>query len=143
MFLTIDPEDKIPIYRQVADGIKALIARRDLAEGAQLPPVRQLAADLGVNLNTIAVAYRELHDEGLITVRHGSGAVVSSPTTRTEEPDRNDEHLRRPLRAALTELVLAGLPNAQIVNIVMAELKGLPGPERKPGWTKSSWTKSK
>jgi len=60
MFLTIDPEDKIPIYRQVADGIKALIARRDLAEGTQLPPVRQLAADLGVNLNTIAVAYREL-----------------------------------------------------------------------------------
>jgi len=62
--------------------------------------------------------------------------VVSSATTHTAEPDKSDEHLRRPLRAALTELVLAGLPNAQIVNIVMAELKGLPGPQRKNGWAK-------
>jgi GntR family transcriptional regulator len=123
MFLTVDPEDKAPIYRQVADGIRSLIARRELAEGAQLPPVRQLAADLGVNLNTIAVAYRELQDEGLITVRHGSGSVVSSATTRPVE--RSDEDLRRPLRSALTGLVLAGIAPAQIVSIVLSELKSV------------------
>jgi DNA-binding transcriptional regulator YhcF (GntR family) len=126
MFLTIDPDDKTPIYRQVADGIKSLIARRELAEGAQLPPVRQLAADLGVNLNTIAASYRELQEEGLITVKHGSGAVVSSSTTRPAEGNGNsDEHLRRPLRAALTELVLAGVPSQKILSIVTAELNGL------------------
>ena len=123
MFLTVDPEDKAPIYRQVADGIRSLIAPRELAEGAQLPPVRQLAADLGVNLNTIAVAYRELQDEGLITVRHGSGSVVSSATTRPVE--RSDEDLRRPLRSALTGLVLAGIAPAQIVTIVLSELKSV------------------
>lgn len=122
MFLTIDPEDRKPIYQQVAGGIKTLIARRELAEGAALPPVRQLAADLGVNLNTIAAAYRELQSEGLIAVKHGSGAVVASATSA---PDKNADHLRRPLRAALTELVLAGLPSKEILSIVTAELKGL------------------
>lgn len=125
MFLTVDPEDNQPIYRQVADGIKNLIARGDLAEGATLPPVRQLAADLGVNLNTIATSYRELQSEGLIVVKHGSGAVVASATSAPSGNEKNDERLRRPLRAALTELVLSGLPSQAIMNIVTAELKGL------------------
>src|SRR5208283_3897726 len=68
MLLTINTDDPRPIYQQVADGIKELIAGGKLEEGAALPPVRQLAADLGVNLNTIATAYRELQKEGLITV---------------------------------------------------------------------------
>jgi GntR family transcriptional regulator len=128
MYLTVDPEDNQPIYRQVADGIKSLIARGALAEGATLPPVRQLAADLGVNLNTIATAYRELQSEGLIVVKHGSGAVVASATSSLSASaarDKNDERLRRPLRAALTELILSGLPLQTIMNIVTAELKGL------------------
>src|SRR5262252_4888002 len=106
MFLTIDPQDRRPIYQQVAEGIQGLIARGELREGASLPPVRQLAADLGVNLNTVAVAYRELQSQGLITVRHGSGATVASRTAS----ERPDTELRRPLRTALTQLVLAGLP---------------------------------
>src|SRR5437773_1969147 len=81
MLLTIDTNDPRPIYQQVADGIKESIARGMLPEGALLPSVRQLAADLGVNLNTIASAYRELQEEGLIVVKHGSGSVVTSRTT--------------------------------------------------------------
>ena len=121
MFITIDLEDRRPIYRQVADGIKGLIAKGALREGASLPPVRQLAADLGVNLNTVATAYRELQEEGLLAVKHGSGAVVSSRTV--SEP--NKAELRRPLRTALTQLVLAGLPSTEIVSMVMDELRGL------------------
>jgi len=121
MFITIDPEDERPIYRQVADEIKALIARGALREGVQLPPVRQVAADLGVNLNTIATAYRVLQDDGLIAIRHGSGAVVASRTvTRPGE-----EELRRPLRTALTQLVLSGLRQGDIMRIVSEELGGL------------------
>jgi GntR family transcriptional regulator len=122
MFLTVDPEDKTPIYKQVADGIKNLIARGDLPEGAALPPVRQLAADLGVNLNTIATSYRELQSEGLIVVKHGSGAVVASATSA---PEKGDEQLRRPLRAALTDLVLSGLSLHTIMSMVAVELKEL------------------
>jgi GntR family transcriptional regulator len=119
MFLTINTNDPRPIYQQVADGIKELIARGKLPQGAPLPPVRQLAADLGVNLNTIAIAYRELQKDGLIVIKHGSGSVVASSTTTERSPD----DLRRPLRTALTELVLAGLSSTKILSMVIRELR--------------------
>ena len=121
MFITIDEADARPIYVQVAEEIKALIARGELAEGAPLPPVRQLASDLGVNLNTVATAYRELQGEGLLSIRHGAGAVVASRTAQA----KSEEELRRPLRAALTGMVLAGLPRVEIMNLVQSELRAL------------------
>jgi DNA-binding transcriptional regulator YhcF (GntR family) len=121
MLVTINPDDARPIYQQIVDAIKALIARGDLAEGAGLPPVRQIAADLGVNLNTVAAAYRELQSEGLLTIRHGSGAVVTSRTAVIKQ----EVELRTPLRTALTQLILAGLPKTQIMNIVADELRSL------------------
>lgn len=126
MFLTVDTTDARPIYQQVADGIKELIARGKLAEGAPLPPVRQLAADLGVNLNTIATAYRELQKDGLIVIKHGSGSVVASRTIS----ERSRDELVRPLRTALTELVLSGLSPTKIQSLVMRELR-LAGKEGK------------
>src|SRR5215831_7190094 len=77
VYITIDETDRRPFYRQVVDEIKGLIARGELSEGSSLPPVRQVASDLGVNLNTIAFAYRKLQQEGLIRIKHGSGAVVT------------------------------------------------------------------
>lgn len=121
MYITIDETDRRPIYRQVADEIKALIARGELSEGAALPPVRQVAADLGVNLNTIAAAYRELQREGLLKVRHGSGAFVSS----TRIAQQSDAELRKALRASLAHLALAGLPRSEIVEIVNEEVRQL------------------
>src|SRR5262249_55174207 len=120
MLITIDPDDQRPIYQQIVDAIKALIARGELTEGAALPPVRQVAADLGVNMNTVAAAYRALQDEGLLTVRHGAGAVVISRTAAKGEAE-----LRPPLRTALTQLVLAGLSRAQIMHLVTEELRTL------------------
>ena len=121
MFITIRPDDPRPIYQQIVDAIKALIAQGKLVEGAPLPPVRQVAADLGVNLNTVAAAYRALQGEGLLTVRHGSGAVVTSRTAAA----KGESELRAPLRTALTQLVLAGLPGVRIMDIVAEELRGL------------------
>jgi GntR family transcriptional regulator len=117
-FLTIDTASRKPIYEQLADGLKALIARGELREGVTLPPVRQLAGDLGVNLNTVATAYRQLQNEGLISVRHGSGAVVSSRTTAAQ----SEEDLRKSLRSALTQLVLSGMPAVRIMRMVTDEL---------------------
>ena len=121
MYITIDELDRRPIYRQVADEIKALIARGSLSEGMALPPVRQVADDLGVNLNTIAAAYRELQKEGLLKVRHGAGAVVSSRRIAQQ----SDAELRKSLRASLAHLVLAGLPRTEILEIVNEELRDL------------------
>jgi GntR family transcriptional regulator len=118
MFLTIQANDKRPIYQQITDGIKSLIAGGNLREGKMLPSVRQVAGDLGVNLNTVAVAYRQLQDEGFVTVRHGAGAVIASRTARRVDEADNYQSLR----TALTQLVLSGLTGREIEETVRLEL---------------------
>ena len=118
MFLTLQANDKSPLYQQITDGIKALIAGGNLREGVALPSVRQVAGDLGVNLNTVAAAYRQLQDEGFVTVRHGAGAVIASRTSRPVD----GAELYRPLRTALTQLVLSGLSGREIEETVRQEL---------------------
>jgi len=127
MYITIDEQDGRPMYRQVVDGIKELIARGELAQGTGLPPVRQVAADLGVNLNTIAFAYRELQKEGLIKIRHGAGAVVVSHVTGQSAEER--QHAK--VRAALTDLVLAGLSKTEILAVVQNVLNSLSNDRRR------------
>jgi GntR family transcriptional regulator len=121
MYITIDQRDARPVYQQLVDEIKTLIARGELAQGTSLPPVRQVASDLGVNLNTVAFAYRRLQREGLIRVKHGSGAMVISQTVR----DKPEERLRSQLRTALTQLILTGLKPAEIKTIINEELNEL------------------
>jgi GntR family transcriptional regulator len=119
MFLTLQVNDKRPIYQQIADGIKALIASGNLSEGMTLPSVRQVAGDLGINLNTVAVAYRQLQDEGFVTVRHGAGAVIAPRISRPVD----ETELYKPLRTALTQLILSGLTDREIVEAVREELQ--------------------
>lgn len=121
MYITIDERDRRPLYQQVADEIKGLIAAGELSEGSSLPPVRQVAADLGVNLNTVAFAYRRLQQEGLIKVKHGSGAVVISRIAG----QKADEQVQAQLRAALTELILAGLTRAEVSALVNEALDAM------------------
>src|SRR3990172_11723017 len=123
MYITVDETDPRPLYRQVIDEIKALIARGELAEGSSLPPVRQVAADLGVNLNTIAFAYRQLQEEGLIRIRHGAGATVVSHTLAMSDREPSTAQLR----TALTQLILSGLSKDDIKTLVAQQLAGLKG----------------
>jgi GntR family transcriptional regulator len=120
VIVTVDTNDSRPIYQQVADGIKELIAQGRLTRGTALPSVRQLAGDLGVNLNTVATAYRELQREGLITITQGAGSVVTSGIAA----ERSESELLKPLRAALTDLVLSGLSASKLQSLVLKELKG-------------------
>jgi GntR family transcriptional regulator len=103
------------------DEIKALIAAGELPEGSSLPPVRQVAADLGVNLNTIAFAYRQLQKHGLVKIRHGAGAVVTSRLLS----ETTEEQLRSQLGTALTHLALAGLKLSEVRALVEGELSRL------------------
>ena len=68
MQIELDFRSGIPIYVQIMDQIKHLIASGALRPGDQLPTVRQLAADLRVNFNTVARAYRMLDDAGIISI---------------------------------------------------------------------------
>lgn len=118
MYITIDASDRRPLYQQVVDEIKALIAGGELPEGSSLPPVRQVAADLGVNLNTIAYAYRQLQKQGLVKVRHGAGAVVTSRLIS----EKTEEQLRGQLGTTLTHLALAGLSLSEVRALIDIEL---------------------
>jgi GntR family transcriptional regulator len=76
MQIEIDLTSKVPIYVQIIDQVKHMIAVGVLRPDDQLPTVRQLATDLRVNFNTIARAYRMLDEEGLISTQHGRGTYI-------------------------------------------------------------------
>lgn len=88
MQLHISSSDGVPIYQQVVNQVKYLVASGRLTEGERLPAVRKLAEQLVVNPNTIARAYRELEAAGVLDTRRGAGVFVSgrgSPLARREQ----------------------------------------------------------
>ena len=87
MQIHISANDGVPIYLQIVNQVKYLVACGRLASGEELPPIRALAEQLLVNPNTIARAYMELERDGIVAKRHGSGTYVSdagSPLARKE-----------------------------------------------------------
>jgi GntR family transcriptional regulator len=85
MMIQIHPADGVPIYQQIMTQIRYLIASGRLAVGEELPAIRTLAEQLRVNPNTVARAYRELQQEGLVDKRSTTGTFVSdhgSPLAR-------------------------------------------------------------
>lgn len=74
----IDNASDRPVYQQIVDQVKRDIALGRLVKAERLPTVRQLAQQLTINPNTIAKAYRQLEQEGIIVTRAGAGAFVAS-----------------------------------------------------------------
>ena len=87
--ISVDLGSATPPYEQIRAQISALIALGTLVPGTRLPTVRRLAADLGIAAGTVARAYRELEQSGLIDTRRRNGTVVAgtpSNETQTEAP---------------------------------------------------------
>jgi DNA-binding transcriptional regulator YhcF (GntR family) len=87
MQLHISPAADVPIYKQIVNQVKYLVASGRLTPGEELPPIRTLAEKLVVNPNTVARAYRELELAGVVTKRRTAGTYVSdagSPLARRE-----------------------------------------------------------
>ena len=85
--LHISPHDGVPIYLQIVNQVKYLVASGRLEPGEELPPIRTLAEQLLVNPNTVARAYRELEMAGVVVKRRTSGTYVSegaSPLARRQ-----------------------------------------------------------
>jgi len=85
--LRIDPKDPAPIWSQIEEGVRRLVASGALAPGAAIPSVRDLARELNVNPATVARAYQRLTEAGVLEVRRGDGTYVAEappPMSRTE-----------------------------------------------------------
>ncbi|WP_121161257.1 GntR family transcriptional regulator [Micromonospora pisi] len=76
--IELDPDSPVPPYEQVRAGIAALAAAGELTAGSRLPTVRHLAEELGLAANTVARAYRELEQAGLVETRGRHGTVVTA-----------------------------------------------------------------
>nr|WP_296906111.1 GntR family transcriptional regulator [Thermotoga sp.] len=119
LWFRIDFHSSKPIYEQIKEKIKLLILSRKLKEGEFVPSIRSLAEDLGVNLNTVARAYRELVQEGILEVRRGEGYIVSKV---------NKEKLQTQLEAELRKIIedckKAGVPLERVLRLVEEIYRG-------------------
>jgi DNA-binding transcriptional regulator YhcF (GntR family) len=102
--LQIDLASRVPVYEQIANGLRAELVSGRFSPGATSPTVRTLAIDLGIHHNTVAEAYRQLANEGWLELKRHRGAIVRDRHRPRAGPDTM-ERFTRPLR----ELVARGL----------------------------------
>lgn len=121
--IAIDHGVEEPVYGQVAHQVRQLIASGALGPGTTLPSMRRLAGDLGVNLNTIARAYRLLEGESFLIIRGRSGVKVSAPAEEVEHSTQ--AKLLEEMRTTLARLRQAGVTTDELLGIVRRELLAL------------------
>lgn len=112
--LTLDFQDKVPIYLQIVEQVKEQVAAGLLAPGDQLPTVREVAADLRVNFNTVARAYRLLHDEGVLSTQQGRGTYVLAQAPPVEAARLRHEHLAEMVAGWLGEVEKKGFKPSEV-----------------------------
>lgn len=126
MIFRLNPTAGIPLYVQLMEQIKHAVETGALREGDQLPAIRKAAEDLVMNPNTVVRAYRELEHQGIVELRHGSGAfikesaggrarlvrkaqgIVQSALERIAPLGLTEEELRRVFENELAQLRLEG-----------------------------------
>ena len=122
MRLQIDSESKVPIYIQVEEQIRSLIAAGQLRPGDQLPTIRELAAELRVNYNTIARIYLDLDRDGVISTQRGRGTFVAGVPDEDQMVQVRREKLEAIVRSALDEAHILGYTPAEIAVAFKQEL---------------------
>ncbi len=126
--MKIDLRSSVPIYRQIAEGIRAEIAAGVYRPGEGLPSIRNLAITLKVNQNTVHKAYGELEAERLITQRRGLGMFVTNRATATAKTRARRAALTA-LRSALSQCEAAGFSQDEVLPLVVESLPATSGEE--------------
>ena len=110
-----------PIYTQVVSQISRAIAQGIIRQGEKLPAVRNLAAELVINPNTVARAYTILEQQGLVTTKTGSGTYVSDPRLRDKDV-RELNILNDRIDNIITQALNLGLGHEEIVELLKGRL---------------------
>ncbi|MDM4722422.1 GntR family transcriptional regulator [Micromonospora sp. WMMA1363] len=121
MRIAVDPDSSVPPYEQLRTQVAAQVGDGRLTVGTRLPTVRRLAADLGLAVNTVARAYRELEGAGLVETRGRHGTFVA--------PGRDDatDRLQRAAAEYAGTAVRLGVPPEAALALVRAALAVRPG----------------
>jgi len=118
----VQPSSGVPIYRQIMDQVRAMIAGDRLNDGDLLPSVRQMAEELQVNMMTVSKAYGRLESEGLLERVRGRGMRVTAPVTEGSIRERKNE-LRPMADPVVTRGQQLGLSDEQILDVVKSVLR--------------------
>ena len=132
MFLHVETDNGLAVYDQIVRQMKFAIADGALASGELIPSVRELARDLAINPNTVARAYRQLQDEGIVENVRGTGLAVAAAARRACQQDRK-KLLTERLGHALAEALQSGLDAEEIEKLVATELRRLQRTRRAGG----------
>lgn len=111
--IVLNTRDPKPIYEQITNNLRRLIASGGIAPGEQLPSVRELATRLTINPNTIQRAYRQLEQEGYIVSLPGKGCFAAEGSAPRQDRLRM---LWLQLEAAAAELRLAGISQQELIS---------------------------
>ena len=117
--ITVDYKDRRPIYEQLTANITELALSGELKPDEQLPSVRQLASQLGINPNTISKAYIELERRGIVYSVSGKGSFVNSDLSAAAG-DRRQE-LEQRLRECIRDLKRTGADKDSLLKIMKEE----------------------
>ena len=123
--LQVDFRAAAPIYSQIVELIRGQVLAGRLKPGDQLPTVRQLAAELRVNFNTIARAYRILDESGLISTQQGRGTYIWEPPTTEESEQRRKSTLQDLAQDYIRQAQVLGYSDQEIQNAVASEIQKL------------------
>lgn len=119
----IDPDDGVPIYRQIIDQVKRMVMTGNLVPGDQLESVAHLAARVRVNPMTVSKAYSALVDGGVLERRRGVGLFVAEGADDSTGDDR-EELLDRELRGAAALLVQLGIDETEAARRLRQHMAG-------------------
>ncbi len=119
MIFHLNQSSGMPIYLQLMEQVKHGVEIGALRPGDQLPTIRKIAEDLVMNPNTVARAYRELEHEGIIELKHGSGAFIRGSVTRDEKVTRKAQAV---VQSMVERLAGAGFNGDEIRRLVENEL---------------------
>ena len=124
--LSVTTTDPTPPYEQVRRQLAALIGSGALRRGERLPPLRQLAGDLGLAVGTVARAYRELEAAGLVVSRRGGGTRVADDPARPADPADDESVLRRAAEDYVWRARTAGADRGSILDALHRVLDATP-----------------
>jgi GntR family transcriptional regulator len=114
MDIRIDKTSHVPIYDQIKEQIKGLIHAGQIKTGDQLPTIRELSVELSVNFNTVALAYRDLVNEGVIITERGKGTFVASTPGEEEMKTIRREKLKNLIAMLMQETNRLGYSQEEV-----------------------------